>query len=60
MSFCMEAAFTNYYIVKYLILVKQPVHSSSGVANFRKRLHHNNAGPGFPNVLLKRFLFLAV
>lgn len=56
----MEAAFTNYYIVKCLIVVKQPVHSSSGVANFRKGLHHNNAGPGLAHVLLMCFLFLVV
>lgn len=59
MYFCVEAAFTNYY-VKCLIVVKQPVHSSLGVANFRKGLHHKNAGPGFAHALLMRFLFLAV
>lgn len=60
MYFCMEAAFTNHYVAKCLIVVKQLVHSSLGVANFRKGLHHNNAGPGFAHVLLMRFLFVTV
>lgn len=57
MYFCMEAASTNYYVVKCLIVVKQPVHSSLGVVTFRRGLHYNNARPGFAHVY---FLFLAV
>lgn len=56
----MEVAFTNYYVVTCLIVVKEPVHSSLGIANFRKGLHHNHAGPGFAHVLLMRFLFVTV